>query len=125
MHQIYNEKQQELAEIIDSDVVEKNWKDWKWQMKHLIRDIDTFQKVTGIEFNKDEKIELKETLEKFPLSISPYYASLIKTTEYKTDPIFIQSFPSPKELEISDYDMADPLAEDKDSSYTGNHTPLS
>jgi len=119
MHEIFNENQQEIAEIIDSDVLKHNWKDWKWQMKHLIRDIDTFQKVTGIEFARDEKIELKETLEKFPLSISPYYVSLIKTEEYKTDPIFLQSFPSVKELEISDSDMSDPLAEDKDSPAPG------
>jgi len=117
--QIYNERQQKIAKKIDPEVLKNNWKDWKWQMKHLIKDIDTFQKITGISFSDEEKAELTETLEKFPLSISPYYASLIKTKNYKTDPIFMQSFPSPAELQISDYDMSDPLAEDKDSPAPG------
>ncbi len=117
--QIYNERQKKLAEKIDSEVIKKNWKDWKWQMKHLIKDIDTFQKVTGIDFAPEEKEELTETLNKFPLSVPPYYASLIKKDGYKTDPIFMQCFPSPHELDISSHDMSDPLAEDKDSPAPG------
>ena len=76
--QIYNERQQKLAEKIDSEVIKKNWKDWKWQMKHLIKDIDTFQKVTGIDFPKKEKEELKETLSKFPFLYRPIMPPLSK-----------------------------------------------
>lgn len=116
---IYTERQKNIAQKIDPEVIKKNWKDWKWQMKHLIRDIDAFQKVTGIKFSENELKDLQSTLEKFPLSISPYYASLIKIEDYKNDPIFLQSFPSPKELDISEHDMSDPLAEDKDSPAPG------
>ncbi len=117
--QIYNDKQKKLAQNIDPEVIKKNWQDWKWQMKHLIKDIDTFQKVTGINFSDQEKKELRETLNKFPLSVPPYYASLIKKDNYKTDPIFMQCFPSPHELDIAEHDMSDPLAEDKDSPAPG------
>jgi len=73
----------------------------------------------GIIFEPDEKIQLEKTIDKFPLSITPYYLSLIDTSDYKNDPVFKQSFPSPMELTVSKCDMEDPLAEDKDSPVPG------
>jgi lysine 2,3-aminomutase len=96
-----------------------NWKDWKWQIKHRIHDISTFEKLTGIEFEAGERKLIEQTIEKFPLSITPYYLSLIDTDDYKNDPFFKQSFPSPMELIFEKYDMRDPLAEDKDSPAPG------
>lgn len=116
---IYNEKQQEIAEKISPNARISNWKDWKWQLKHSIRDIKTFEKVTGIEFEESEMESLEKTIAKFPLSITPYYLSLIDTEDYRNDPFFKQSFPSPSELIIDKYDMKDPLAEDKDSPVPG------
>ncbi|MDO9035220.1 MAG: KamA family radical SAM protein, partial [Methanoregula sp.] len=91
------------------------WKDWRWQVRHRVRDIDTFQKLLGIKFSPAMQEQLKKTIEKFPLSITPYYLSLIDVDDYQNDPIFKQAFPSPKELIVEDYELADPLAEDKDS----------
>ena len=112
-------KQQEITERISPGSLMSNWKDWKWQLRHSIRDISTFEKVTGIEFEPDEKELLERTLEKFPLSITPYYLSLIDTDDYMNDPFFKQSFPSSRELIIEKYDMKDPLAEDRDSPVPG------
>ncbi|HJH30302.1 MAG TPA: lysine 2,3-aminomutase [Methanosarcinaceae archaeon] len=116
---IYSKKQKNIAEKISSDAVISNWENWKWQIKHSIRDISTFENLLGIKFNSAEIKELEKTLEKFPLSITPYYLSLIDSSDYMNDPIFKQSFPSPSELIISKYDMKDPLAEDKDSPAPG------
>ncbi|MBN2601507.1 MAG: lysine 2,3-aminomutase, partial [Candidatus Marinimicrobia bacterium] len=112
---IFNEKQQELTEKIDADALIKNWKDWKWQLKHSIRDVDTFEVLLGIKFSEEERQKIDETIEKFPLSITPYYLSLIDETDYRNDPVYKQSFPLPSELNIVHHDMLDPLAEDKDS----------
>ncbi len=112
-------KQQEITERISPGARMSNWKDWKWQLRHSIRDISTFEKVTGIEFEPGEKELLQRTLARFPLSITPYYLSLIDTDDYKNDPFFKQSFPSPMELIIEKYDMRDPLAEDRDSPVPG------
>jgi len=49
----------------------------------------------------------------------PYYLSLIDITDYRNDPFFIQSFPSPSELKVEKYDMIDPLSEDRDSPVPG------
>lgn len=73
----------------------------------------------GIKFSRKEKRELEKTIQKFPLSITPYYASLIETKNYHNDPIFRQAFPSPLELKLSKCDMKDPLHEDKDSPTKG------
>lgn len=116
---IYTKKQKNIAEKISSDAVISNWENWKWQIKHSIRDISTFENLLGIEFNSDERKELEKTLAKFPLSITPYYLSLIDSSDYMNDPIFKQSFPSPSELIISKCDMKDPLSEDKDSPAPG------
>jgi len=80
-----------------------------------VRDIDTFQQLLGITFNSEERALLEETVGKFPLSITPYYLSLIDVDDYRNDPIFRQAFPSPKELIVEHYELSDPLAEDKDS----------
>ncbi|MCL7411502.1 MAG: lysine 2,3-aminomutase [Methanosarcinaceae archaeon] len=116
---IYTKKQKNIAEKISSDAVISNWENWKWQIKHSIRDISTFENLLGIEFKSADKKELEETLEKFPLSITPYYLSLIDSNDYMNDPIFKQSFPSSSELIISKCDMKDPLSEDKDSPAPG------
>ncbi len=73
----------------------------------------------GIKFSRKEKRELEKTIQKFPLSITPYYASLIERKDYHNDPIFRQAFPSPLELKFSKCDMKDPLHEDKDSPTKG------
>jgi len=114
----YNKQQKGIARKIEAATL-SNWMDYKWQLKHRIREIDTFEKITGIQFEKKEREQLEKTIEKFPLSVTPYYLSLINTTDYKNDPIFKQSFPDPRELIVSKYDMKDPLAEDKDSLVPG------
>ncbi len=111
---IYNKRQQKIADQIDSNAALKEWQDWKWQLKHTIKDIDTFQELLNISFSKEERDKLEDTIKKFPLSITPYYLSLIDEKNYEYDPVYKQSFPSPSELITSKYDMADPLAEDKD-----------
>jgi lysine 2,3-aminomutase len=116
---LQNKKQQDIMGKISSIAQLSNWKDWKWQLKHRIHDITTFERLTGIRFEEDERKLIEKTIEKFPLSITPYFLSLIDADDYKNDPIFKQSFPSPMELIVEKYEMKDPLAEDKDSPAPG------
>ncbi|MHC1630084.1 MAG: lysine 2,3-aminomutase, partial [Methanoculleaceae archaeon] len=114
-----SKRHREIATRIDSDVAISRWKDWKWQLAHSIRDINTFEDVLGIEFSPEKRAELEETIQTFPMSITPYYLSLIDVDDYENDPIFMQSFPSVNELQVELYDMQDPLAEDTDSPVAG------
>ncbi|WP_303864767.1 lysine 2,3-aminomutase [Alkalibaculum bacchi] len=95
------------------------WTDWKWQIKNSIRKIETVEKVLGISFSENKKNKLQETLNAFPMAITPYYMSLIDPNDYENDPVFKQAFPDIRELNKSNADMLDPLAEEKDSPITG------
>ena len=117
---IFNEHQQELAgRITDEDVVIGKWKDWKWQLKHAVKDIGALQKLLEVKFNPEEYAALQQTTEKFPLSVTPYYLSLVDVEDFRTDPIFLQSVPGPGELMLHQHEMSDPLAEDSDSPVPG------
>lgn len=96
-----------------------DWSNYKWQIEHSIRTIDQFEKVTDICFEPEERARLEITLSIFPLSITPYYTSLIDTDNFRNDPVFKQSFPDVRELDVMDNDMADPLSEDTDSPVPG------
>ena len=111
--------QESIKKNIGESSTAGNWKDYKWQLDHSIKSIATFEKLTRIKFTKKEHAEFEKTIRKFPMSITPYYASLIEKENYRDDPIFKQAFPNPAELIISKYDMVDPLHEDEDSPVKG------
>jgi len=115
----FTKKQQKIAEKIDLDVSRSNWKDWKWQTKHRIKSLDVLESLLNVKFSEEKRSRLKKTINKFPMSITPYYLSLIDTNDIENDPVFRQSVPSIHELDFSHADMADPLYEDKDSPVEG------
>jgi lysine 2,3-aminomutase len=118
---IYTANQQEIAEKIATvgGASLAKWKDWRWQLKHAVRSLDAVERLLDIRFSAEEKLALEETLERFPLAVTPYYLSLIAASDYRNDPVFMQAIPSPRELEIERCDMADPLHEEHDSPAPG------
>ena len=116
---IYNKVQREIADKIDEEHQISNWKDWKWQLKHSIKSLEKFEYLTGIRFDNEERAGLEKTFEKFPLSITPYYLSLINKKNYKNDPVFKQAFGGIEELTTLQSELEDPLSEDKDSPVEG------
>ncbi len=108
-----------LSKSLQNFVNLNEWTDYQWQLNNSIKTIVDFENFTGIKFSRKERAELAKTTKKFPLSITPYYASLIDTENFRNDPIFKQAFPNPAELKISKFDMKDPLHEDKDSPTKG------
>ncbi len=115
----FNKKQKHIFETIDSGHPSDHWFDWKWQMAHCIHSLEVFEDLLGVELSEEMQTAFKKTVEKFPMSITPYYLSLINIDDLENDPIFKQSFPSPLELSITKSDMADPLHEDEDSPVSG------
>jgi len=118
---IYSNSQQEIAEKISSHstVHASKWTDWHWQLRHSVTRVETFEKLLDIEFEPLERRKIELTLKKYPLSITPYYLSLIDRSNFRNDPVFRQAFPDPQELEIDKCDMSDPRAEDRDSPVPG------
>ncbi len=116
---IYNNVQKEIASKIEKGNNLSNWRDWKWQLRHSIKTLEQFEYLTGIEFTQEERADLQKTFDKFPLSITPYYLSLIHKDNYKNDPVYKQSFGSINELTTLKSEFKDPLSEDKDSPVEG------
>jgi len=116
---IFNAVQQELGSRLEKDINVSAWKDWRWQIKHSIRSLDKFEHVTGIKFDVNKRKELEKTFAKFPLSITPYYLSLIDRDHYLNDPVFKQAFGGIGELNTLKSEYKDPLSEDRDSPVPG------
>jgi lysine 2,3-aminomutase len=82
-----------------------HWEDWRWQLKNRITTIDEIQKlVGGIAFISEKASQ------KFPISITPYYFSLIQRYD-NSDPVFRMCMPQEEELLESMY--KDPLCEEQ------------
>jgi lysine 2,3-aminomutase len=111
----YTAQELDIIERMDNERGEDLWQDWKWQLRNSITSLDKFESVLGKTFEPSEREMLKEVLDTFPLSITPYYLSLIDKDNIKNDPVFKQAFPSADELKVEMTDMRDPLAEDVDS----------
>jgi lysine 2,3-aminomutase len=99
-----------------ADVSQEDWNNWHWQMRNTIKDIDTLSKV--IDIDASEKEELEQTLSRFKMAITPYYAAVMDRS-YKLCSVRLQAVPSIKELQDDISDMDDPLHEDLDSSVPG------
>ncbi len=106
------------ALALDEDIEMSKWTDWKWHIRNSVRDIDTFERLLGVDLS-EYRSQFDETVKTFPMSITPYYLSLMERDDLYNDPIFRQAFPSPHELELSNEDLEDPLSEDVDSSVPG------
>jgi len=108
-------RQLELAGLISEKAAAVQWRDWRWQLRHTIRDVNTFERLLGMSLPVRDWRDLELTVAKFPLAVTPYYLSLIDQDDWANDPVFRQSFPQAAEMLINPHDMIDPLAEDEDS----------
>lgn len=104
-----------MVQKLDQGGPYSNWRNWEWHINHTINDISRVESILGIVFDPEERESLQETIERFPMAVTPYYLSLIDKDDYKNDPVFIQSIPSSDELIIESCDLHDPLSEEKDS----------
>jgi lysine 2,3-aminomutase len=112
-------RQKLMLEAIEPGATPETWLDWKWHTRNTVRDLATFERVTGIELPEEQREQFRQTVDKFPMSATPYYLSLIDPSDPEKDPVFRQAFPSPLELVVLKGDMEDPLHEDKDSPVPG------
>jgi len=97
-------------------IPEQNWNDWKWQFRNRITTVEKLS--TLIPLAAKEKTQLKLVTTKYPLSVTPYYLSLINTYD-PDDPIRKQAIPSFKEITLGSVGFEDPLGEKRDSVVPG------
>lgn len=93
-----------------------NWSDWRWQMQHRLQSAEELSQY--ISLTDDEKRKIQAACDVFPMSITPYYASLINKEDPRC-PVRMQCIPNVQELIEGHGDMDDPLHEDSDSPVPG------
>jgi len=92
------------------------WNDWRWHFRNRITTVD--QLAEFIPLSKEEQAQLKLVTMRYPLSITPYYLSLIDP-DNPDDPIKKQAVPSSLEITMGTIGQEDPLAEKEDSVVPG------
>jgi lysine 2,3-aminomutase len=99
-----------------ADVSEEEWRDWRWQLRNVIRDVPTLAKI--IDLTDEEKLKLNNVLERFSMAITPYYAALMDRQD-RLCSVRLQAVPDVRELDTVREDLVDPLHEDVDASVPG------
>ncbi len=95
-------------------ITDANWHDWHWQLKNRITTLGQLDKVLTL--TSDETHALANL--RLPLSITPYYASLLHPDD-PTQGLRRSVVPVSGELTISPGESADPLHEEADSPAPG------
>jgi lysine 2,3-aminomutase len=95
--------------------VSAHFNDWRWQMSNRIR---TIEQLVGQFPNLANQNEIAAVAKRYPMAITPYYASLIRRLDF-SDPIFTMSIPQISELSDPAFLSADPLEETKDMPVPG------
>lgn len=85
--------------------------DWKWQLQNQIRTLPQLEQLFPL--SQEEKQAIVELDNRFRLGITPYYLSLMDSTDINC-PIRRQAIPLLAENFISPQDSEDPLAEERD-----------
>ena len=97
-------------------VSEKEWNDWRWQLRHRITTLERLQEILALTPGECEGI--KQSKGRLALAVTPYFASLMDPTNLNC-PIRRQAIPRSEECHLSKSDMVDPCGEDKDSPVPG------
>ncbi|MFH0769204.1 MAG: KamA family radical SAM protein [Chloroflexota bacterium] len=97
-------------------VPEERWNDWKWHFRNRITTVDELARL--IPLSAREQAQFKLVTLKYPLSITPYYLSLIDA-DNPDDPIRKQAVPCFQEVALSGFGTEDPLEEKRDSVVPG------
>jgi len=97
-------------------VPQELWDDWRWQFRNRITSIEELSK--HIKLSLKQQAQLKLVTDKYPISVTPHYLSLINLDD-PNDPIRKQAIPSFMELAMGCMGFEDPLEERKHSVVPG------
>ncbi len=78
-----------------SDVSDKDWQDWRWQMRNSISTLDELEQI--INLSEDEKIGVEHATQYLKMKISPHLSTLMDPNN-PNDQLRKQFVPSEREL---------------------------
>jgi lysine 2,3-aminomutase len=112
-------KVEEIKEVrppLWKEVLEREWNDWRWQLRHRITSLEQMKEI--IELTPEEIEGIKNSKGRLALAVTPYFASLMDPINPNC-PIRRQAIPRIEEIHLSKNEMVDPLGEDKHSPVPG------
>lgn len=98
------------------DVADRDWNDWHWQARNRLRNLSQLEQV--LELSNDERAALSERGAMLPVSITPYYMSLVSRDD-QSQPLRRTVIPTTAEFQHGLGEADDPLGEDGDSPVPG------
>jgi lysine 2,3-aminomutase len=100
-----------------ADTPERDWNDWRWQLKHRITSTEQLQKLMPT-LIPEEYAGSKLANTKLAMAITPYFFNLIDPAD-ENCPIRRQVIPRIEETHTSSWEMTDPCGEDSHSPVPG------
>ncbi len=97
------------APLRRGDVPEAQWNDWRWQLGHMLTNVDELARV--VDLSPAEREGLAASAALFRVGLTPYYASLMDP-DHASCPIRLQAIPRALEADIREEELRDPLGED-------------
>ncbi len=92
-----------------SDVPEKKWKSWRWQLQNRITSLDQLENL--IELTPEERAGTRFAQFKLSLAITPYFFNLIDPIDPNC-PVRLQMIPRAGETRIAPEELLDPVGEE-------------
>jgi lysine 2,3-aminomutase len=112
-------KVEDVKESIPSawkGISEKEWNDWRWQLRHRVTKLEQLQEILQL---IPEEIEgIQQSKGRLALAVTPYFVSIMDSSNPNC-PIRRQAIPRIEECHLSKNDMVDPCGEDKNSPVSG------
>jgi len=108
---------QRFRELYYPEVSDAEWNNWRWQLRNRLRTFSDLSRI--LELTADEYNALALNTCALPLSITPYYASLLSPTYNKDQALRKAVVPVSDEYIHSPGEEEDPLGEDHDSPVAG------
>lgn len=99
-----------------SQVADREWNDWRWQIRHRIRTLDQLEQMLVL--SPDEREALVERGQMLPVGITPYYMSLVSRVDPQ-QPLRRTVVPTTAEFSRVPGEADDPLGEDGHSPVPG------
>ncbi len=98
------------------DATAADWKDWRWQLRNRIRDLEGVERLFAL--SNDEREALQRGRRTLPVGFTPYYASLLDPAN-PAQALRRTMLPSAAEFAVSPGERADPLGEEAHSPLPG------
>jgi len=113
---VVSERSQAFRERFHPGTSLCEWNDWRWQLRHRIRDVDGLARVFALSENERKAVD--RIGGRLPVGITPYYASLLDPLD-PNEPLRRTMIPVGGELVRGRGEADDPLGEDDDSPVPG------